>query len=397
MANKKRLRGWALSALVVALLVPAGLATGSGWKHKNKSEGGNENVVLLTLGKRDHVKWGKLTQGISSKGGCNAVRIDSKPDILGFAAGGGHLTLKDDGFGVKGKKANGCDTADKGESISVTMGTALDGLIMSAIDVDLELDNKAKVHVSFRQGGNEVASDQFSPRVKKSRSNFRYFNRPSKGGSPVLFDEVVFTAKSGSFSLEGGDDQKKSGYGKLDKKSKASQFEVVPAFDGEITCQDTIAIADPNVTTVVGQVTMHAMGSGSWQTDDCQLKFYNEAVTPDMIAFLPSLTGMSARYTMDLTIHNQPIEVVDGVIVSLGLTYDATGDPNPTRPLLGCVGQPVLGGGGYEAFWSQPDVGLIPAGETACFFQVDLDTTGSGVGTENWRIYFEDDPSFGFK
>ena len=267
---------------------------------------------------------------------------------------------------------------------------------MSAIDVDLEVAKDTKILISFRRDGVEVASDEFRPKVKWWGSdNVRYFNRPTKDGSPVLFDEVVFATKKGSFSLEGGDDHK-VGYGKL-AKSKASQFEVVPEFDGEITCQDTIAIADPGVTTVAGMVTMHAMGSESWQTDDCQLKFYNEEVTPDTIAFLPSLVGMGARYTMDLTVHQQPIEVVDGVIVSLGLTYDATGDPNPTRPLQGCVAQPVLGGEGYDAFWTQADVGLLPAGETACFFQVDLDTTGAGVGTESWRIYFEDDPSFGFK
>ena len=44
----KRRRGqgrcW-VPALV--LLLPAGLATGSGWKHKDK--GGSENVVLLSL------------------------------------------------------------------------------------------------------------------------------------------------------------------------------------------------------------------------------------------------------------------------------------------------------------------------------------------------------------
>ena len=56
MTNKKKLRVWALGALVVALLVPAGLATGSNWKQKDK---GSDNVVLLTLGKHSYVKWGR--------------------------------------------------------------------------------------------------------------------------------------------------------------------------------------------------------------------------------------------------------------------------------------------------------------------------------------------------
>lgn len=381
-----------LGILVVALLLPAGLATGTGWKNKDK--GGSENVVLLTLGKSNHVQWGSLKQAISSKGGCNKPSF-GKPDILDVTAGGGSLTLKDDGFGVKSQTAWGCDTVDKGESLTVSMGKALEGLIMSALDVDLAVSKYARIEISFRRDGAEVASATFEPGVYKDGTNVRYFSRPMSGGKPIFFDQVVFKAKKGWFSLEGGDDQKE--YGKL-HKSKASQFEVGPEFDGEITCQDSIAIADPNITTVIGQVTMHAMGSGeAWQTGDCQLKFYNDEVTSDLIAFLPSLAGMSARYTMDLTLHGQPITFSDGLISSLGLTYDAAGGSNPTRPLLQCVGQPVLGGGGYDAFWSQPDVGLLPAGETACFFNVELDTTGPAVGTEFWKIYFEDDPSFGFK
>jgi hypothetical protein len=391
----KRRRGpgaFVLGALVLALLLPAGLATGSGWKHKDK--GGSENVVLLSLGKHNYVQWNEAKQAISSKGGCNTPTF-GKPNILEVSAGGGSLTLKHDGFGVKAKKAAwGCDTVDKNESLTVSAGAALDGWIMSALDVDLEVSKDAKVEISFRRDGAEVARATFQPKVKKDGTNVRYFHRPEKGGAPALFDEVVFKAKKGWFSLEGGHDQKANG--KL-HKSKASQFEVVPEFDGEITCQDSITIADPNITSVVGQVTMHAMGSETWQTGDCQLKFYNDEVTSDLIAFLPSLAGMSARYTMDLTLHGQPITFSDGLISSLGLTYDAAGGSNPTRPLLQCVGQPVLGGGGYDAFWSQPDVGLLPAGETACFFNVELDTTGPAVGTEFWKIYFEDDPSFGFK
>ncbi|HEX6946825.1 MAG TPA: hypothetical protein VF246_05705 [Acidimicrobiia bacterium] len=384
---------WLVGALVLALVLPASLATGSGWKSKHKSgTDAPDNVVLLTLGKTNHVKWGDLKQGIFSKGGCNEPQFGN-PDILSVTAGGGSLTLKQDGFGVKAHTAWGCDTVDKGESLTVSSGEALLGWLMAAVDLDLELSKGAKVEISFRRDGNEVASETFSPYVKSDGTHVRYFKRPKDGGSPILFDEIVLTSKGGWFSLEGGDDQKD--YGKL-AKSKASQFEVV-AFDGEITCQDTVTIAEPEITTVAGMVTMRAMGTDTWQTDDCQLKFYNDDVGQDFIAFLPSLAGLSARYTMDLTIHGQAITFADGVITSLGLTYDPEGQPNPTRPLLECLAQPVLGGEGYDAFWSQADVGLLPEGETACFFDVGLKPTGPGVGTESWKIYFEDDPIFGFK
>src|SRR5690606_22702649 len=186
-----------LGILVVALLLPAGLATGTGWKNKDK--GGSENVVLLTLGKSNHVQWGSLEQAISSKGGCNKPSL-GKRDILDVTAGGGSLTLKNDGFGVKAQTAWGCDTVDKGESLTVSMGKALEGLIMSALDVDLAVSKYARIEISFRRDGAEVASATFQPGVYKDGTNVRYFSRPMSGGKPIFFDEVVFKAKKGWFS-----------------------------------------------------------------------------------------------------------------------------------------------------------------------------------------------------
>src|SRR5690554_7865764 len=97
----KRRRGpgaFVLGALVLALLLPAGLATGSGWKHKDK--GGSENVVLLSLGKHNYVQWNEAKQAISSKGGCYTPTF-GKPNILEVLDGGGSLMVKHDGSGAK--------------------------------------------------------------------------------------------------------------------------------------------------------------------------------------------------------------------------------------------------------------------------------------------------------
>lgn len=397
MSIKKRTRVWASGALIAALLVPAGLAAGTGWRQMPYDNSDRTDVVLLVLGKYDYLKWGDQKQAIYPQGGCNTPIFAANPDILRFAAGAGSLTLKYDGFGVKGHSAWGCETVDKGESITVSMGTALDTLAMSAIDIDFELLKKTKIGVSFRFQGNEVASDTFEPYVKRDGDNVRYFKRPANGDKAIFFDEIVFTSLSGGFAIEGGSDYSKGGKGKIDTTSTASQFELIKPFDGEITCGDTATIEDTSVETVLGEVTMHAMGSGTWQTGGCDLKMYNEDVTPDTITFVPFLEGTSARYTMALTVENQPIVTENGLIVSLGLTYDAAAGADPTRTLQSCVGQPVLSGEGYDAFWSQADVGLLPPDETACFYEVDLEITGAGVGTESWGIYFEDDPSFGFK
>ncbi len=74
-----------------------------------------------------------------------------------------------------------------------------------------------------------------------------------------------------------------------------------------------------------------------------------------------------------------------------------------TDPLLACEKQPVLeddpattGVNEYTEFWTQQNVGLLPVGEDACFYQASVTPTSAGFGTEFWGIYFEDDPSWSF-
>ena len=290
--------------------------------------------------------------------------------------------------------------AEDGEAISVALGSHLDGYLMSAIDVDLELKFNATVEVVFKLEGATVSTTSFTGSGGSDDGpdsgdgdNFRFFFRPTSGGNPVLFDEVVFDPSAGAISLEGGADGTENGM--LDTSTNASQFEVVKSFDGQITCGDTVTIDDSDVPEVVGEVTMQALklGTGPWNAACVELKNYNHDVTPASLLFSPVLEDSQARYTLELTIESQPITTgSDGQVTSLIMEYnDGFGGAN--RPLRPCIGQPVF----TATFFQQASTGLLPAGEFACYYGLSLTPTGNGVGTEAWSIFFEDDPDWNFR
>ena len=430
MGGKKRLALLGALAALVAALVPTGLAIGS---HEGAVvPAGDPSVVLMTFGNQDRVTWSGQTQDITSKSNdCLSVSFASTPELLDVSAIGGELGFVKDGLGVKsagdgsGEPCGRIEAAN-GEAISVALGSALDDYLMSAIDVDLELKFNAVVDVHFLHDGVEVTDDpvRFEPMSgsddgpdSRDGDNYRFFHRPMDGDDQLLFDEVVFEAVSGAFSLEGGADlannNMANAFGQLaDPPSKSSQFEVFQTFAGEITCGDEVDIEDEAVPGVLGEVTMHAMEFDpvgddpfGWYTTECLLKLYNDGVGPTHLLFLPFLEDTTGRYTIKITLEDQPIASDgSGQITTLVMTYNADGNLSPLSTVRECLGQPVLSGAGYDAFWTQGDVGLLPGDpgeEAACYFAVrseptGVDVSGGTVGTEVWDIYFEDDPAFSF-
>ncbi|MGH8923267.1 MAG: hypothetical protein ACRDWA_01280 [Acidimicrobiia bacterium] len=384
--------------------MPGGLAAGS--HSGSAATDGDPSVVLLTLGQTDQVTWMTDTQAITSKNNCS-VTFAAAPEILRVTPIGGQLGLVKDGLGVKSSKDGsgepcGRVEAEDGEAISVSLGSHLDGYLMTAIDVDLELKFNAVVDVIFKHEGSTVhtltgftgtgGSDDGPD--SGDGDNFRLNYRPLDEGNQVLFDEVVFDPSAGALSLEGGADGTEDGM--LDPDSNSSQFEVVKAFDGQITCGDTVTITDGDVEEVVAEVTMQALNLGSgWDAGCTELKNYNDDVTSSSLTFAPLLEDSLARYTMELTIEDQPITTDgDGQVTSLVMEYSDGGPESPEMPLQPCLGQPEF----TDAFFEQSDTGLLPGGgEFACYFGVSLMPTGEGVGTEVWSIYFEDDPTFSFR
>jgi hypothetical protein len=414
MVKRRRARFLSFGALaLVAALVPAGLAAGS---HDGSSiTTGGTSVVSLTLGTTDRVTWTSETQTISGKNNCTVTFGGSQ--LLVFTPGGGQLGFVKDGFGVKstgdgtGEPCGRVEASD-GETIAVSLGSALNGYLMTAIDVDLELKFNAAVDVIFKHDSATVAT--FTGFTGSGGSddgpdsgdgdNFR-FAYPGEGDEPVLFDTVIFAPTAGAMSLEGGADGTENG---LLAANNSSQFQVVQSFDGQITCSESETIAEDGVSTS-GVVTMHSEdpdgdGPALWTTENCDLKPFFEDVEDDALAFVPELTGTDARYTIEVTVEDQLVTVdTNGQITSLVAVFNANGDLSfpgaTTDPLQACVGQPVLdqSAAGYDAFWTQTDTGLLPGTEAACWYHASVDPTGGGSGTEHWGIYFEDDPGFSFR
>lgn len=417
MTGKVHIRLAVLAALaaLAAVLVPAGLAAGS---HEEDSVlTGDASYVLLTLGNKDHVTWTgdtTLTQEINTKkNDCLAVDFEEEPDLLGVGASGGELGEVKDGLGVQGPSDGSgepCGRVEDSEAIAVSLGTFLDDdFLMTAVDVDLELKFEAAVIVTYFHNDEKVAEDRFAPMEKaddgpdsKDGDNYRYHNRPlDSNGQQIHFDEVKFAPESGSFSLEGGADGTDNG--SLFDKSNASQFEVVETFDGEISCGDEVTIESG--VDVSGVVTMHSLlddmddPEATWNSGCTLLKLYNDDVTNASLFFEPELENTSARYTLVYTAIDQAVTTEsNGQISSLKMTYDPTPPFELTEsvPLQACEGQPVLDSDdpGYDGFWEQTDVGLLPEGEFACFYSATVTTTGEDTGDEVWGIYFEDDPGW---
>jgi hypothetical protein len=448
MSGKIQIRLALLAALaaLTAVLVPAGLAAGS---HNGSDPSGEASYVLLTLkkGAGDQVAWvdgagTTLATDPFSLSNNNCLTVGYNRDILEIDAVGGQLGHVKEGFGVKSASDGagepcGRIEADKGEGLSISLGSSLDGHLMTAIDLDLELKFNAEVDVTFWHEGTQVGETATvkgsgnSDDGPDSSDNIRIPWRPgvSDGGDgQEYFDTVVFTPVTGSFSLEGGADALANG--SLLSGNKSSQIEVVAGFDGEITCGDTRTIGiDGSSDATFGSVTMHSMDldssepqDGEWIADeDCQLKPYNADVAPDAISFVPVLAGTQARYTLEVSVPNQPITTSDGTdgllegtITSLVAEYDPNGGltfpETSTFPLRACQVQPVLPGQtGYTAFWSQDSplrgvdsgtglpVTVFPPGESICFYSATVSPTGIGVGTEHWGILFVDDPGVKFR
>jgi hypothetical protein len=309
-----------------------------------------------------------------------------------------------------------CGRVESDEEISVALGQEADGFLMQSIDVDLELKFNAVVEVSFWLNGDPVDSapsdpdravETFDPSGgsddgpdSADGDNYRYIFGPIEG---VLFDEVRFTPTTGSLSLEGGADFTENG--SLVTDDNASQFGVVRSFDGEISCgpANSATIDDPDIEEVVGDVTMQALNLGAgWDANCTMRKPFNEDVTLGVtgegtLLFAPVLADTDARYTMILTLKDQPITTdANGQTTSLIMEYN-NGFGGGDRTLQPCLKVPDAADFVQNVDAQNPSLVLPSTAEFACYYGVSLKPTGPGVGTEVWDIFFEDDPGFSFR
>jgi len=178
----------------------------------------------------------------------------------------------------------------------------------------------------------------------------------------------------------------------------------------QIDCGETVLIEDAAFDLILGEVTLHTVFDGEvWLTGaDCPPKPYTDDVTEDTLSFLPFLEDTVGRYTIVITLDEQVIttDPETGQITSLIMEYSESGDFGlDSRALLACESEPPNDDPddpAYQAADWTVNLGLLPEGESACYYDVSVTTTGTDsegttLGTEIWRIFFEDDPGFSFK
>ena len=320
----------ALAALV-AVLVPAGLASGSHGEDPVVTTG-DPSLVYLTTGKQDNIQWSAGTEDIqTAKNDCSVVNFVTPPDLLTVTPGGGTLGFVKDGFGVQsaGDGAGepcGRAEADDGETLTVSLGSTLDSYLMTAIDVDIEMKFNAILDIIFYHDGVEVdrvtgwtgmgGSDDGPD--SKDLDNFRFNSEDNnvKNITGEFFDTVMFVPTSGAISLEGGADGTDPNtlggvdnpYGNTPQvdESRSSVFQIQPVADGEITCgpDNGITIQDASVTNVVADVVMRSLSlnGGEWDSNCTYLKPYTDSVTDTLLTFIPDEPESPARYTMEVII-----------------------------------------------------------------------------------------------
>jgi hypothetical protein len=406
MVKRRRARTLSFGALaLLAALVPATIAFGTHSDFSGVVPGG---VVVLQMGNgptADQVVYGSETQNITtSRSSCTAVD-DSFEDawLLNIADGpaGSSLGEAKDQIGVQsGSDGNGenCVRTAPGETMTITLGDKFaSGTVMGGFDLDVQLKFNSEIQATTVRGGLPqdtltFTGEGLSDNGPDSEDNRRWAHIAARGKE---FDTIVLTAVEGTFSIGGGKNLAEPGV--FVTSSKGSQFAIGPVFDGEINCEpgtNSVRIDDPAVEDVVGVVTMHSLNLGSVWDADCSVKKpYDELVTESSLLFAPVLEESLARYTMILTLEDQPITTdADGQTTSLIMEYN-DGFGGGDKTLQPCLGQPQF----TDAFFEMDSTGLLPTEEFACYYGVSLTPTGDGFGTEVWNIFFEDDPGFSFR
>lgn len=243
-----KLAGLASAAVVAMAILPIGTVFGGAGNTSALLSGGTLTLRLDGNGNRfEHSTLGNEPLTVSGctvtdpAGDTDLANIAAK-DSSGRAGNVGILTSGGATVGIgaaptRGSGASGtsCGQVNPGESLTVSLGTALAGSLVSQADLDIDGKYGVTVVATLFRAGTQVGQvTQDSPPSADSgadsgaNDNFRF------NVSGVYFDTVVLTGRQGpsgntnySFSLAGGGQTR-----------QPSTFELVRA-DGALSCGDT--------------------------------------------------------------------------------------------------------------------------------------------------------------
>ena len=216
-------------SVLVALALAFGLLLGGVTPASGQTQGqtgtlGNAGVLRLKLGPTDHLRFepptgSATTQSLTVGSQCRLSPASSS--LANFSAtgsGSAYPGFNGDAIGVKGGgegQGTPCGRVDPGQTLTMDLGTGLDGRLIDFAEMDVELKGNATLVVSGylvdESGATLMRQDSYfsdgSDSGPDSGDLDNYRIRFPKDGSKTTVNRLVFGIQSvGGVSLEGGSD-----------------------------------------------------------------------------------------------------------------------------------------------------------------------------------------------
>ena len=222
-------------ALAFGLLL-GGIAPASGQTQGQTGTLGNAGVLRLRLGAQDHLRFepptgSATTQSLSVGSQCRLSPPSSSLAIFSATgSGNSYPGFNGDAIGVKGGgegQGTPCGRIDPGQTLTMDLGSDLDGKLIDFAELDVELKGNATLLVAGylvdESGATFMGDDEYfsdgSDSGPDSGDLDNYRIRFPKDGSKTTVNRLVFSIGSvGGASLEGGSD----GTGACDTQDSAA-------------------------------------------------------------------------------------------------------------------------------------------------------------------------------
>jgi hypothetical protein len=295
------------------------------------------------------------------------------------------------GLGAKptsGSGASGtpCGQVNLGESLTLTLGTALNGYLFTEADLDIEAKFGTTVQATLFRGGDSVGTSQFTDTLPDSGPNCSGCNNWSfniQSANPfdtIKLEPVSSSNPNAAFTLEGGQGnpfraapQGSTGL-RASLGTRQSVFKLTIPATGTLDCTDNNTSGDITGNGIVTSVERLGNADGS----ECVAVPYSLTTGDHTVSFRKDLgTQTSAQFLLDVTWPEETAIDPPGTTHTTTITYDGTN----YHPVKWC-----LPGDGASQLWTPP------SGESYCLVthNEELQTDGKVVVSE--RFYGLGDP-----
>jgi hypothetical protein len=394
----KRRAGFAGLLVTAAALAIATIAPGTAVSAPSVATGGLQTTgfLLLDLGHPDRVELRDSTGAVQQQ---QAITTTTHPKckvsptsgpLAALVATGGDVGLAGNGLGVRSTIwGQPCGTIKGSQSLSLALGAALDGQVITKAEVDVESWFACRLKVTWRLDGVTVGTEErklsnrsdCGPDANTARLQTQTFTTnnnvrvqltaPASGA-----DEIIFAAGPHSLiSIEGGVENSARGPLGTQLDTSASVF-ALSEVDGTLDCAGT----GDNVYTE-GDVTLTRIDADS---PECEKIAFALTRDGNDVVFSKDLAAQpQAEFTLDIPWDVEPTTYpVDPTLIDYF-------DGNGLNPMVGCAGttaDPSLPG---------DQIPSTPAVDGWCVASQSVVLVGGGNMQVTEKLYGLADPRFG--